>query len=180
VYFFLRLTSSQLDALRASTDCIYEVELAPQRLRDLKLLEDVTTKDLVTFALAQPNADAPSVVVLDTGIASEHPLLKAAILSATTAGQDIQSPEDTYGHGTKMAGLALHRDLGAAIKRGSAQPTHWIQSSRLLIEPGLGLASDDNYEKWPVLTEGLPRSARRESQRSLSRTPCPTRSSKRH
>ena len=159
VYFFLRLTSSQLDALRAATDCIYEVELAPQRLRDLKLLEDVTTKDIGTFALARPNADAPSVVVLDTGIASGHPLLRAAILSATTAGPDIQSPEDTYGHGTKMAGLALHPDLGAAIERGSAQPTHWIQSSRLLIEPGLGLASDDNYEKWPVLTEGAVRSA---------------------
>jgi len=159
VYFFVRLTRSQLDALRAATDCVYEVELAPQPLRDLKLLEDVTTKDIKTFALAQPHADAPSVVVLDTGIASGHPLLKAAILSATTAGPEIQSPEDTYGHGTKMAGLALYRDLGAAIEHGSAQPTHWLQSSRLLIAPGLGLASDENYEKWPVLTEGAIRAA---------------------
>ena len=58
-----------------------------------------------------------------------------------------------------MAGLALHRDLGAAIERGSADPAHWLQSSRLLIEPGLGLASDENYEKWPVLTEGAIRAA---------------------
>jgi len=159
VYFFVRLTRPQLDALHAATDCIYEAELAPPPLRDLKLLEDVTTKDVKTFALAQPHADAPSVVILDTGIASEHPLLKAAILSATTAGPEIPSPEDTYGHGTKMAGLALHRDLGAAIERGSAEPTHWLQSSRILIEPGLGLASDENYEKWPVLTEGAIRAA---------------------
>jgi hypothetical protein len=159
VYFFVRLTRSQLDALRAATDCIYEVELAPQPLRDLKLLEDVTTKDVRGFALAQPGPDAPSVVVLDTGIANEHPLLKAAILSATAAGPEIPSPEDTYGHGTKMAGLALHRDLGAAIERGTAEPTHWLQSSRLLIEPGRGLASDENYEKWPVLTQGAVRAA---------------------
>lgn len=159
VYFFVRLTRTQLDELRRATDCIYEVELAPQPLRDLKLLDDVATKDVANFALAQPHEDAPSVVVLDTGIATGHPLLRSAILTATTAGPEIPSPEDTYGHGTKMAGLALYRDVGAAIERGSADAPHWLQSSRLLIAPGYGTAADDNYEKWPVLTERAVRSA---------------------
>ena len=159
VYFFVRVTRAQLDVLRAATDCIYEVDLAPQPLRDLKLLEDLSTKDLTQFKLKQPPGDAPSVVVLDTGIATGHPLLKAAILTATTAGPEIPSPEDTYGHGTKMAGIVLHRDLGAAIERGAAEAPHWLQSSRLLVQPGLGTASDDNYEKWPILTERAVRSA---------------------
>lgn len=159
VYFFVRVTRAQLDVLRAATDCIYEVELAPQPLRDLKLLEDLSTKDLAHFELMQPPGDAPSVVVLDTGIATGHPLLKAAILTATTAGPEIPSPEDTYGHGTKMAGIVLYRDLGAAIERGAAEAPHWLQSSRLLVQPGLGTASDDNYEKWPILTERAVRSA---------------------
>jgi len=159
VYFFVRLTRAQLVALHAATDCIGEVDLAPQPLRDLKLLEDLSTKDLADFALTQPHDDAPSVVVLDTGIATGHPLLRAAILTATTAGPEIPSPEDTYGHGTKMAGIALYRDVGAAIERGSAEAPHWLQSSRLLVEPGLGTASDENYEKWPVLTERAVRSA---------------------
>ncbi len=159
VYFFIRLTGTQLDELRRATDCIYEVELAPQPLRDLKLLDDLVTKDIADFALGQPHEDAPAVVLLDTGIATGHPLLKSAILSATTAGPEIPSPEDTYGHGTKMAGLALHRDLGAAIERGRADASHWLQSSRLLIAPGYGTAADENYEKWPVLTERAVRSA---------------------
>lgn len=159
VYFFLRLTGKQLDELRGATDCIYEVELAPQPLRDLKLFDDLATKDIVDFALSEPNENAPAIVVLDTGIATGHPLLKSAILSATTAGPEIPSPEDTYGHGTKMAGLALHRDLGAIIERGRGEATHWLQSSRLLIAPGYGTAADDNYEKWPVLTERAVRSA---------------------
>lgn len=153
VYFFVRATRTQLDALHAATDCIYEIELAPPPLRDLKLLDDVSTKDLADFALAAPNEGAPAVVVLDTGIATGHPLLKSAILTATTAGPEIPSPEDIHGHGTNMAGLALYRDLGAAIERGSADANHWLQSSRLLIKPGYGTSSDENYEKWPILTE---------------------------
>lgn len=156
---FIHLTSEQLDLLRAATDCIYEVDRAPPRLRDLRLLEDVTTKEVKEFTLEPPRSDAPSIVILDTGIATAHPLLKAAILSATTADELIPSPEDTYGHGTKMAGIALYADLGAAVERGFEAAPHWVQSSRLLVQPGLGTASDDNYEKWPVLTTGAVQSA---------------------
>jgi hypothetical protein len=152
VYFFIRLTSRQLESLREATDCIYEVDLAPPPIRDLRLLEDATTTDIQGFSLEPPPTDAPSIVLLDSGIATAHPLLKEAILSATTAGPEIPSPEDTYGHGTKMAGIALHRNLGASIEHGSATAPHWIQSSRLLVAPGLGTAADENYEKWPVLT----------------------------
>jgi hypothetical protein len=95
VYFFIKLTGSQLDELRKATDCIYEVELAPQRLRDLKLLGDLQTNDITDFSLGRPHEDAPAVVLLDTGIATGHPLLRSAILSATTAGPEIPSPEDT-------------------------------------------------------------------------------------
>lgn len=169
IYFAVRLTRAQLDALRAATDCIYEVELAPQPLRDLKLLEDTSTKDVKTFVLGHPPADAPSVVVLDTGVATRHPLLQGAILSATCASPEIPSPEDTFGHGTKMAGIALYSDLGAAIERGRAEATHWLQSSRLLIEPNRGLGSDENYKWWPVLTERAVLAAEGADPRSRSR-----------
>jgi Subtilase family len=169
VYFFLRLTQSQLDDLKASTDCVYEVELAPPPLRDLRLFEDLSTKDVEGFLLQPPGADAPAVVILDTGIATHHPLLKPALLSATTASELIPSPEDTHGHGTKMAGLALYRDLGAAVERGSFQATHWLQSSRLLVRPGVGTAADDNYDKWPILTLGAVQSAENADPRPRDR-----------
>ena len=169
VYFYVRATRIQLAALLASTDCFYDWDFAPQPLRDLKLHNDLVTKDIADFTLGQPHEDAPAVVVLDTGIATGHPLLKSAILSATTAGAEIPSPEDTFGHGTKMAGLALHRDPGAAIERGRGDAPHWLQSSRLLIAPGYGTAADDNYEKWPVLTERAVRSAEEADARKRNR-----------
>jgi hypothetical protein len=58
-----------------------------------------------------------------------------------------------------MAGVALYRDLGAAIEDGKANAPHWLQSSRLMVRPGQGTASDDNYEIWPVLTLGAVRAA---------------------
>ncbi len=169
VYFFVRVTRAQVAALQVATDCIYDIELAPQPLRDLKLLDDLETKDITNFVLTEPREDAPSVVVLDTGVATGHPLLKSAILTATTAGPEIPSPEDTHGHGTRMAGLVLYRDLGAAIERGSAEAPHWLQSSRLLIAPGYGTSSDDNCEKWPVLTEQAVHAAEKADARARNR-----------
>lgn len=154
IYFFTRLSWTQAEKLIRSTDCVYEVELAPAAWRDSKLFDEIKTSDITGFKLEPPHADAPAVALLDTGIASNHPLLRGAILSATTATAYFPSPEDTFGHGTNMAGIALHPDLGGAIQLGQAKATHWLQSCKLVQIPGKGLASDDNYEIWPVLTQG--------------------------
>ncbi len=159
VYYFLRLTKHQLEALLQATDCVYEVELAPPAIRDMKLVDTVTPVDLKSFSLQAPPADAPVVVVMDTGIATEHSLLKPALLPPTVAGPEITGPEDTHGHGTQMAGLALYADLGASIEQGAHVATHWLQGSRLLVRPHGGTASDASHEKWPVLTQGAVRAA---------------------
>lgn len=152
VYFCARLTPPQLAALLAATDCVYEWERAPAPLRDLHVLETVTTQELREVQIQPPPADAPSIVVLDTGIASGHPLLAPAILSATKGHDSIPSPEDSQGHGTKMAGIALYSDLGVAVENGAFAAPHWIQSSRVLVKPGAGMASDDHYASWPATT----------------------------
>jgi hypothetical protein len=159
VYFFVRASTEQMATLQARTDCIFEIELAPPPIRDLCLFDHLSTADLDGFALTPPPADAPAVVLLDTGVATEHPMLRSAILTATTAGPEIPSPEDTYGHGTLMSGVALLGDVGAAVAAGGASPTHWLQSSRLMVTPGRGTAADENHENWPVLTLGAVRSA---------------------
>lgn len=169
VYFFVNATRAQLEDLVSSTDCIYDVELSPPALRDLKLFEDMVTSELRSFQLEPPPHDAPSVVVLDTGVATAHPLLEKALLPSTSIVPGIDSPEDSYGHGTKMVGLALYRDLGAAIEEGRARPTHWVQSARLLVEPNAGMAADEHYEAWPVLTLGAVRAAEDADPRTRNR-----------
>ncbi len=150
-YFFLRLTPMQLDAVIAAADCIFEVDVAPPLLRDQFLADDPrgVVRD---FVLRAPPVDAPAVIIVDTGIASAHPMLTAALLPGAMA-RHLPSPDDTHGHGTKMAGLALYRDVGAAYEDGHAAANHWIQSARLLIAPNQGEAVDEHRRAWPLYTQ---------------------------
>ena len=72
--------------------------------------------------------DAAAVCVLDTGLMSAHPLLRASVDRALSA-LDGEGPGDQAGHGTAMAGLALFRDLDRDLignGRRLAQAPHRI------------------------------------------------------
>lgn len=123
------------------------------------LFEDRPTAIIKACTFDVPEHDAPSVVVLDSGVATAHPLLKGAILSAASVLPGIASPEDTFGHGTKMAGVALFEEaLAPGIEAGRLRAPHWLQSVRILQEEGKGTASDEFWYLWPELTrEGVER-----------------------
>lgn len=170
LYCFVQLTIGQVEALRAATDCILEVDLAPPPIRDAFLLDGASSADVRHFALSPPPVHAPSIVLLDSGISTGHPMLREAILSATTATPAIRSAEDTLGHGTNMAGIALYGDtVGRALEQGAATADHWIQGARLLEKEHRGTASAENSEHWPVLTRGAVMSAEQVEERRRNR-----------
>lgn len=153
VYFFMRLSFSQLSALIEATDCIIECEVAAPDARGWLILEEQPTQDIRAFELISPPSEAPSVVVLDTGIATTHPLLKNAIRTAGSVVPGIDSAEDTSGHGTRMAGVALYQSVQAVVEAGSATASHWLQSVRIMVEPEKGTAAEENRHLWPRMTE---------------------------
>jgi hypothetical protein len=153
VTFFVRLSLQQLRTLVAKVDCVFGYDLVPNDILTWLLLTDPPKYELRSFDLTAPPLDAPAVVVLDSGIASEHPLLKQAVLYSSSILPGIDSAADTYGHGTKMAGAALYAgDLASAIARGSHQAPHWIQSVRILVRPREGTASEEKRAYWPKYT----------------------------
>jgi len=153
VTFFVRLSLARLRVLVAKVDCVFGYDLVPTDILTWLLLTDPPKQELRSFELVAPPEDAPAVVVLDSGIASDHPLLKHAVLHASSILPGIDSAADTYGHGTKMAGAALYAgDLATAIARGSHQAPHWIQSVRLLVRPREGTASEEKRSYWPKYT----------------------------
>lgn len=152
IVLYCRLTLQQLRELVDATDCIFDAQLAEAKIRDWLLHENDIELDLAEFKLTPPHEHAPSVVLLDSGIQHEHPLLAPAIASRGSVVPGITSPVDVDGHGTKMAGIALYgASVGDAVDNGASEATHWIQSVKLLSsEARTGDASA--RATWPPMT----------------------------
>ncbi len=94
-----------------------------------------------------PGVDVPAVCLLDTGVNRSHPLIEPAL-----APEDVQAlvedwqGDDHYGglgHGTPMAGLALHGDLtGPLADQSTPVLHHRIESVKFL--PPVPRAENDH------------------------------------
>ncbi|RTL35073.1 MAG: S8 family peptidase [Candidatus Melainabacteria bacterium] len=155
IWFFLKLSISELLLLTELVDCVYEIDLASSEVRDLVTLKELddqsALKNLNRFSVSKPAKLAPAVVLVDTGIASNHPMLKDFVLTTSSALPEDASPIDTNGHGTSMAGLSLYRDMGGAIRQNSVIGEHWLQSVKIFNQRGIGSNSEKNRHYWPQL-----------------------------
>lgn len=97
-----------------------------------------------------PGVDAPSVCLFDTGVNRAHHLIEPALAvnemdSVVRAwGKDDTGPFP--GHGTQMAGLALHGDL--TYRLASSLPytlTHRLESIKILPPPGAEVTDERFY-----------------------------------
>jgi len=85
----------------------------------------------------QPDADAPAVCVIDSGIQEGHYLLQPAIDAATShcflPGENVNDVGDFVppgGHGTRVAGAVLYGET--VPQDGTPQLPFWIQNARVL------------------------------------------------
>jgi hypothetical protein len=123
----VRCTAAQAKTLFHHRD-IRSIDLPPS----FALERSVVFQDIQQFPEIQaPSAQAPGVVVLDSGIADGHPLLKAAV-AKTASFLPGEGPHDDNGHGTHVAGLALYGDFEKHLRAGAFAPTLRLYSGRIL------------------------------------------------
>jgi hypothetical protein len=86
-----------------------------------------------------PDADAPAVCVIDSGIQEAHVLIQPAIDNATShcflpgkSANDVGDFVAPGGHGTRVAGAVLYGEI--VLKDGTPQLPFWIQNARMLDE----------------------------------------------
>ena len=149
--FLLPLPGEVLHRLPALLPEIYRVVAPAPGLRDL-IVSESEAELVAADNVEPPEAEAACVVVIDTGVSPEHPLLAAALTSrGTSVVVDDLSPIDTHGHGTEMAGLAGYADLGDQLMRAApVRPRVRLTSVRLISGDHEG---DDDREFWPERTE---------------------------
>ena len=69
---------------------------------------------------------------MDTGIASNHPLLAPFVGHEEAIFTASQEPADENGHGTKVAGIAVFGDVRGCIEKGVFESPVTLYSARVL------------------------------------------------
>ena len=125
----LRLEANEegLSALLNFRD-VRQVDLPPRYQLDFTLLQLTAA---AIGAVPAPPPDSPGVVVLDTGLATNHPVLGPAVGDAQGFAGDGGSAADATGHGTGVAGVALYGDVQARAQSGSFIPSIRLFSGRI-------------------------------------------------
>ncbi|BBK44871.1 hypothetical protein STVA_48910 [Allostella vacuolata] len=105
-------------------------------------------EDLAERTRWPPN-DAPAVCLLDTGVNRGHSLIEPALAANDMHALDRAWGSDDHddgGHGTAMAGLALHGDLTAAlVDRSDRRLTHRLESVTFLPPQGFDPTQPHSY-----------------------------------
>jgi len=101
-----------------------------------------------------PGTDVPSVCLLDTGVNRAHALLEPALATGdqhTINAAWGTTDHDGFGHGTAMAGLALHGDLTAQLADTTERLlAHRLESVKLLPPHG---ADPNDPNSYGILTQ---------------------------
>jgi hypothetical protein len=125
-----QLTSS-LDALND----IAEVRLAKVPATSVLQTprDQTTTAEALAARLRPADSDAPTVCVLDTGVNRGHVLLQNSLDESDLHSADPSwGTQDSHGHGTEMAGLALLGDVAQIMASTEERPlTHRLESVKI-------------------------------------------------
>jgi hypothetical protein len=136
-----------LDQL-ALLDLVPSIGITPEQAADVRV------DNLPRFA--PPFADAPIVAVIDSGVASAHPLLAGAIRDETSLSPGIPDSGDEAGHGTHITSLLLHGPIERLIGiEETARPPCSVISIRVLDAKNLF----PKGERWETTVERAVRHA---------------------
>jgi hypothetical protein len=81
---------------------------------------------------APPPQLGPRLCVIDSGVASAHPLLGPFVGDASSVHSTVTSAADLHGHGTKVAGVAVFGDLRKHVDAGYFSSSMTVFSARIL------------------------------------------------
>lgn len=130
----LRCDQNQADLLLRHRD-VRTVDLPPRLGVAVELLQT----DINQFPeVDPPDAGAPAIGVLDSGLTRGHPLLASAVGDAQGYLAPNRSPDDDppHWHGTFVGALALYGDVHACIQQGRFVPQLRLLSGKVFNDDG--------------------------------------------
>ena len=126
--FRLRANAQQAQLLLSHLD-VRMVDLPPVSGIDYTLIN----RDIADIPsdITSPPAQAPKVCILDSGINTNHPLIKPAMAESASfvEGEDAS---DLAGHGTQVAGIALYGNVAECNAANYWSPPFWLYNGKIL------------------------------------------------
>ncbi|MCD9125056.1 S8 family peptidase [Luteimonas fraxinea] len=128
VMYRVRVSEPQAGLLLNHADVRF-VDLIPQTgISYPQLNRDIAQ---IPINIANPAPNAARVCILDSGINTNHPLLKSAIAESQSFVSD-QDSFDEVGHGTAVAGIALYGDVEACDRSNFWKPQIWLYNGKVM------------------------------------------------
>lgn len=156
-----------LDQFKTQSFCRLKVSVHKSLLEELLVIREVESvdrppkfklethldMDIKDFSIdGSPHEDAPGILIVDSGILPNHPLLRGAVGDAIAIASRSHNsvngddPYDDVGHGTKVAGIALHGDIDQCLECQTFKSELWIFSSKVMYKDEYGEATYDEEE----------------------------------
>jgi len=128
VMYRLELNQTDADSLFEHRD-VRLVDLPPRSgIRYSQL--DVALEQLPK-RIPSPGEHSARICILDSGINSNHPLLRPAVGEAESFVEG-HGPDDDAGHGTAVAGIALYGNVEECISSNRWEPEFWLLSGKIM------------------------------------------------
>lgn len=88
--------------------------------------------DVPKLTINLPGENATGILIIDSGIISNHPMLEKCVGSEENFQSGEQQTQDTVGHGTSVAGCAAYGDIEKCIEAKTFTPSNWIFSAKVM------------------------------------------------
>ena len=88
--------------------------------------------DISEIVFNEPDEDATGILVIDSGVISNHPMLEKCIGGEENFQSGEIETHDTVGHGTAVAGCAAYGNIEDCLKSKGFNPGNWIFSAKVM------------------------------------------------
>jgi len=95
-------------------------------------LSDYYGQDVEDLQTVSPDEESVGVLVVDSGITSNHPLLEKAVGDEENFQEMEKELQDKVGHGTAVAGVSLYGDIKQRVKEKMFTPSNWLFSAKVM------------------------------------------------
>ncbi|MCK5542246.1 MAG: hypothetical protein KAI40_06100, partial [Desulfobacterales bacterium] len=93
---------------------------------------ELTHPDISEIEFRAPADDATGILIIDSGIVSNHPMLEKCVGGEENFQTGETETHDTVGHGTAIAGCAAYKEIESCLEDKIFNPENWIFSAKVM------------------------------------------------